>query len=257
MSGRVRDWLAGLLVGLGVVLAAGAVLACVGDCNGDGMVSVAELIEGVRISLGDGMVSECPAFEATADGQVGIEDLIMAVSAALDGCPATPTPLPTGTATVTATSADTPTATGTPRPPDTPTATPTVPMVAGRWHEVPLAVSSSTCVSLLTQQFGEELAARPACDQTIEAQTDTTVALIDCTGTRLDGTLERDGTIRFTYPTKSETVDQGCDLALTPALVVPAAVSPTTATYTFAIAFSGTCPLSDCTIEAQGTWTRD
>ena len=40
------------------------VVACVGDCNGDGMVSVDEMVEGVRISLGEAPLSQCPAFDA-------------------------------------------------------------------------------------------------------------------------------------------------------------------------------------------------
>jgi hypothetical protein len=238
----VRERVCGWLLVAGVVLgAAGAALACVGDCNGDGGISIAELIAGVRISLGDEPLSACPAFDATPDGTLRIEELVAAVAAALAGCPATPTPSPPPT--------------DTPSPTATPTATPTLPMVSGQWREDALAVTGSTCLALLTQEFAADLAARPPCEQSVAALRGGAVALVDCTGTGVDGTLDPDGTLHFTYPTTGDTTD-GCTVALSTSLVVPAAVSPTTATYTFAIGFSGTCPLVDCTIDAQGTWTR-
>jgi hypothetical protein len=36
--------------------------ACVGDCNGDGVVSINELIIAVNIDLGTAEASACPAF---------------------------------------------------------------------------------------------------------------------------------------------------------------------------------------------------
>jgi hypothetical protein len=251
MSGSVTGWLRGMVLGLGAGLAcAGVALACVGDCNGDGAVSVAELIEGVRIALGDAPLSECPAFDGSGDGELRIAELVSAVGAALAGCP--PTPPPSDTATPAPSFTPTPTAS----PTDTPTPTPTVPTVAGRWREDPLAVTASTCPTLITQQFSADLASRPPCEQQVEALSETAVALIDCTGTRVDGTLDRDGTIRFTYPETSATTE-GCTVDLTVSVVIPAATSPTVAAYTFAVAFSGTCALDDCAIDAQGAWTRE
>jgi hypothetical protein len=89
----------------------------------------------------------------------------------------------------------------------------------------------------------------------VETPGDLTVVLTDCTGTRVEGTLDPDGTIHVAYPTTTDTVD-GCTVALTASAVIPAATSPTTATYTFAVAFSGTCAIDDCAIGARGTWTR-
>ena len=60
---------------------------CRGDCNGDGRVSVDELIAGVRISLGSGDVSDCRAFDPEDDGHVTIDDIVRAVGSALRGCP--------------------------------------------------------------------------------------------------------------------------------------------------------------------------
>ncbi len=59
---------------------------CVGDCDGDGMVSISELVRGVNIALGTLDISECPSFDSNSDGSVAINELIQAVQAALGGC---------------------------------------------------------------------------------------------------------------------------------------------------------------------------
>lgn len=60
--------------------------SCTGDCNGDGEVTINELIGGVNIALGSAPLSQCPAFDANGDGNVAINELIAAVGAALEGC---------------------------------------------------------------------------------------------------------------------------------------------------------------------------
>jgi hypothetical protein len=91
----------GLAIGavtlFGLVASASAQTPCVGDCNGDGMVSINELILGVNIALGLQPPSACPAFQ-NAQGVVDIAQLIKGVNNALNGCPSgnpTPTPTPT------------------------------------------------------------------------------------------------------------------------------------------------------------------
>jgi hypothetical protein len=64
---------------------------CAGDCNGDGVVKVDELIIAVNIVLGNADRSACPAFGS--EQTLMISDLISAVNNVLNGCPATPTPL--------------------------------------------------------------------------------------------------------------------------------------------------------------------
>lgn len=59
---------------------------CVGDCNGDGVVSINELIVGVNIALGRRPVADCPAFDRDANGAVSIAELVAAVNNALSGC---------------------------------------------------------------------------------------------------------------------------------------------------------------------------
>lgn len=55
----------------------------VGDCNGNGRVTIDELIRGVRIALGNARVSDCPPFDHNADDRVTIDELITAVRNAL------------------------------------------------------------------------------------------------------------------------------------------------------------------------------
>lgn len=260
-----RYWLCGAVLAIGALCVGPGEgrAACVGDCDGDGAVSVSDLVTGVRISLGAAPLSDCPAFDATPDGEVRIAELVMAVGNTLNGCLLTPSPEPTETPSVGPTLADSPTTTptpvdtDTPGPSETPTTTPTLPPVAGVWREEPLAVTESTCPTVVTTSFADDLASRPACEQTVELVGETAVSVEDCTGTRVDGTLERDGTIRITYPTTSDTTGN-CTVELATSAVIPAGTNPTTAVYTFAIAFSGeSCPVEDCTIRAGGSWTRE
>jgi hypothetical protein len=64
-----------------------AAAACVGDCDGDGVVAINELIIGVNIGLGLSPVESCPAFDPDGDGTVGIADVITGVGNGLEGCP--------------------------------------------------------------------------------------------------------------------------------------------------------------------------
>jgi len=60
---------------------------CAGDCDGNGMVEIAELIRGVNIALGSQQLDVCRVFDRTGDGHVSVSELIQAVGAALNGCP--------------------------------------------------------------------------------------------------------------------------------------------------------------------------
>jgi len=71
-------------------------LSCVGDCDGDGAVTVDELITGVNLALGALPLVACPAFDFSRDGSVTIDELLTAVNAALSGCPGPPTRFPVG-----------------------------------------------------------------------------------------------------------------------------------------------------------------
>jgi hypothetical protein len=60
--------------------------ACGGDCNGDGEVTVNELITMVNIALGNANVSTCLAGDADGSGEITINEIIVAVNNALNGC---------------------------------------------------------------------------------------------------------------------------------------------------------------------------
>ena len=69
-----------------VTVSVSAAVSCVGDCSGDGVVTVDELIRGVNIVLGNLTAGDCRAFDTNSDGEVTIDELIAAVNAALTGC---------------------------------------------------------------------------------------------------------------------------------------------------------------------------
>lgn len=62
--------------------------SCIGDCGGDGIVDISELVTGVGIALSPDVASvrECFPFDADLDYSVRIHELVAAVSNALRGC---------------------------------------------------------------------------------------------------------------------------------------------------------------------------
>jgi hypothetical protein len=62
---------------------------CVGDCNGDGEVTVDELVSSVGIALNIPEALPCDAIDANHNQQVEINELVLGVSNAINGCPAT------------------------------------------------------------------------------------------------------------------------------------------------------------------------
>jgi cysteine-rich repeat protein len=59
---------------------------CTGDCDGDGAVSVGEIVQGVNIALLAAPLSSCEAMDASHDGVLTIDELVRSVDAALHGC---------------------------------------------------------------------------------------------------------------------------------------------------------------------------
>lgn len=60
---------------------------CAGDCDHGGSVTVAEVVRGVSIAMGDSAVAACDALDADADQRVTISEVVRAVANALAGCP--------------------------------------------------------------------------------------------------------------------------------------------------------------------------
>jgi len=77
--------------------ATGRAQPCAGDCSGDGVVSINELITAVNIALGNAPLSGCPVTDLDGGGSLEINELIAAVNNALAGCPSSATPTPTRT----------------------------------------------------------------------------------------------------------------------------------------------------------------
>jgi hypothetical protein len=69
------------------VLLNSVAIACVGDCDGSGDVTVNELITMVNIALGNQPVSACLAGDADQSGDITINEIITGVNNALNGCP--------------------------------------------------------------------------------------------------------------------------------------------------------------------------
>lgn len=59
---------------------------CAGDCDGNGEVTINELVQAVAIALGRSPTDACRAADANADGTVAINELVAAVRSALGGC---------------------------------------------------------------------------------------------------------------------------------------------------------------------------
>lgn len=104
------------------LLPAAARAQCVGDCDGDGKVSISELIVGVNIVLGTQDPSVCTAFQ-NRNGTVDISQLVKGVNNAFGSCPMVPTPTSTAVNGPTTTSGPVGTPTDTPSPSGTPTST--------------------------------------------------------------------------------------------------------------------------------------
>lgn len=88
-KGPARRVVRPLLAALGIVVSLqGSALACTGDCNGDGQVTVGEVIRMVNVALGEITgVEACPAADTDRDGNVDIREILQAVQNVLEGCP--------------------------------------------------------------------------------------------------------------------------------------------------------------------------
>ena len=64
-----------------------AVPPCAGDCDGNGQVSVDEIITLTNIALGEASISLCELGDINGDGQITVDEIQAAVSNALNGCP--------------------------------------------------------------------------------------------------------------------------------------------------------------------------
>ena len=59
---------------------------CARGCNADGAITIEELISAVREAVGNTPAAGCQSFDRNFDGQIGIDELVQLVLAALYGC---------------------------------------------------------------------------------------------------------------------------------------------------------------------------
>jgi hypothetical protein len=71
---------------LGTELWALSLPSCVGDCSGDGVVTVDELLLGMDIGLGHVPATQCPQFDPNIDAMVDVGEIVEGVGNALRGC---------------------------------------------------------------------------------------------------------------------------------------------------------------------------
>ena len=102
---------------------------CLGDCNGDGIIPIWELIGAFSRCTSPVLIfpPDCGCLTENGDQEVTVNDLVAAVNNALHGCPDEPTQTATKTPTAVFTATDTPPApyTATPTCTITPSRTPT------------------------------------------------------------------------------------------------------------------------------------
>jgi YVTN family beta-propeller protein len=61
-------------------------LLCAGDCNGDGRVSVDEVLAMMEIAFGNALLESCPAGDANEDGVITVDEILTAVRHVMEGC---------------------------------------------------------------------------------------------------------------------------------------------------------------------------
>lgn len=134
--------------------------SCMGDCDGSGSVEVSELVVAVRIAVEGESPERCAAADGNADDVVSVNELVLSVSSALEGCGVGSTPtvartriptptrtpaVPTRTRTVAKTAPPTASPPPTSTPTHTPPATPTATVAAPSFDSVLQSFSSAGC----------------------------------------------------------------------------------------------------------------
>ena len=167
MSIRLKNGRAGVLALVGgalctLVATVPAQAVCVGDCGGDCVVTVSNMVVGVNIVLGLQPTSNCPAFE-NASGVVDIAQLVQGVNNLLNNCNPTScngTVTDTPTVAPSETPTQPPTATPTETPTEGPTLPPTVTPTATPFEPICI-LKAGVCVG--GNNNGQECTANPQC----------------------------------------------------------------------------------------------
>lgn len=83
-----------------LALPAAARPSCTGDCDGNGAITVEEIVILANVALGNAPLETCPAGDTDGDQLVTVNEIVAAVIDALGGCtlpPESPTPIATST----------------------------------------------------------------------------------------------------------------------------------------------------------------
>lgn len=70
-----------------MAMAAPGAAGCPGDCNGDGAVTVNEIVSVVNIALGLAPIADCRAVDTDGNGEASVDELVTMIHHALNGCP--------------------------------------------------------------------------------------------------------------------------------------------------------------------------
>jgi DNA-binding beta-propeller fold protein YncE len=60
---------------------------CAGDCDGDGVVTVAEVIQALSITFDRSLLMHCDGADIDDNGHVSVDEIVLVVNHALSGCP--------------------------------------------------------------------------------------------------------------------------------------------------------------------------
>lgn len=208
--------LAGVVLCLALVNApVSAAAACLGDCDGDGLVTVAELVRLVNVALQLAGVETCPAGDADGDGRVTIDELVTAVSNALSGCG---------------------------------------PAVTGPWVQGNPDMTTSDCdpqIDMLVRQSIEAGAFDCVYDLQPGAATTLREACADATVLR-PAALDDAG--RMTSTVTAELTVERCRITISEALSADLTRSPTRAHRVLDFTFTRPCRIPNCAIELDAPW---
>jgi hypothetical protein len=191
---------------------------CVGDCGGDGEVTIDELLLMVNIALDNTPAPQCTSGDANGDRTITVNEIIAAVTNALAGCG---------------------------------------PDVSGFWQQDQVYIESSTCASDITAIAQESVAAGDFnCTYYLVPNGEHVTITATCAGETdvFEGALDATGLLTVTS-SEQETVD-GCTLALAETTSGVVTTSPTVGTHLMRFSFSPGCGFASCTIVVRGRWTK-
>jgi ELWxxDGT repeat protein len=66
---------------------------CVGDCSADGSVTVADVVDVIKVALGLSHLDTCPLVDANSDLRVSVDEIVVSVYSLLHDCPRQASPL--------------------------------------------------------------------------------------------------------------------------------------------------------------------